>query len=467
MSSSNPSNVEKAGDPCSLTTEQSFNVFHSSAVGDCIQFLAKKGDIGGEWQNASATRKADHFAVVFESDPATICQYFFEDEQHSLLSKNLWELGWYKLPESIMAVGSGSKESDITEIPRGEDPSKFTITEFKGKSFDGVLRVGGKAKFFETVVCSNGTFSPKDSVICNSKRGIFFFAVQPEDGSEAQAVVFTFEPDIPAFVQLSNVVKQSAEVNDQPDQESFNIMKTTVREYIRKQIKSPNVGKSSEQAKPSAKAVVQEVLEVEGEVSSDDHDDFEDFDNSTTPKDKRHSTRSLRKSQPTKKFSPQQQLNSKRKRTEGGAYTSRKKTARGKLNLNKELKGKQSNPPGAPEQVSTKRSVVPTPVQNLGSASIQQHCQGITNTIDNVVNAIGVMQKDIQDLKRASDAEQLQPIMHPPVVSSLPLQSGMQIGLPPLPMQQPGTVSGGSEVLQAVKFMAAMMYMNSVNNFFR
>ena len=92
--------------------------------------------------------------------------------------------------------------------------------------------------------------------------------------------------------------------------------------------------------------------------------------------------------------------------------------------------------------------------------------------MDTVLNAIGGMQAQIDALKRTAskssmnmenNAENVLPL-HP-----LPIP-GMLSALQPVPAAIGPSLRGrseGSEVLQAVKMMAAITYMQSVQSFFR
>ena len=65
--------------------------------GMTIKFAAKTASLDEDWKVAFATKKGDHFEVFFEENTEEKHIFKFEDETKSLLSANLWEMGWYSL----------------------------------------------------------------------------------------------------------------------------------------------------------------------------------------------------------------------------------------------------------------------------------------------------------------------------------------------------------------------------------
>ena len=202
----NAQNIENGKEQCSVKASKHIERFQIAAEGETIPFAAKMGDLGGDWLPATATKKSDHFEVVFDKSPSEVVQYFFEDEQKSLLSENLWEIGWYKLlkledrststdePSANEVIGSDLGNSPIDEA------SVSIVHNFKGNCFEGELLSGEKCKFFESVERGDGTkslcFAAKDAVVSDSKNALFFLLCSP---FMDQNLVPLFSPSIRIF----------------------------------------------------------------------------------------------------------------------------------------------------------------------------------------------------------------------------------------------------------------------------
>ena len=107
-------------------------------------FAAVLSDLGRsrDWLPATAPKKADHFKVIFDNSPSEVIQYFFEDERKSLLSENLWEIGWYKLlgdPSPLTDAVTASRANEVRGFGLGKSPAnKVTVSiidSFKGNCF--------------------------------------------------------------------------------------------------------------------------------------------------------------------------------------------------------------------------------------------------------------------------------------------------------------------------------------------
>ena len=241
MSSFQAQTLDNERQQCTSLSKNCVDVFRNAEEGERItmSFVAKTDDIyRGEWHKATASKKEDHFEVIFDENPSIILQYYNSDEQKSLVSENLWAIGWYMLPDQADAL-SRQKDNGQGSVAV-EDINHINRNNFEGKYFEGELRSGMKCKFFESVTCTRGktvfTFNTVDSVLHKSEIGVFFFAVEFYDGSEAEAVVFFQERNLPSFVPLLQLVKQELSENAKVDNEEFHHMKETVREFIKQHL---------------------------------------------------------------------------------------------------------------------------------------------------------------------------------------------------------------------------------------
>ena len=82
----------------------------------------KCGDLTSAWENATAVKKDGFFECINDENPSKSASLPFDDEKTSLLSTNLWEMGWYSLnpsqeatfePVSIEYAFEGQRSYDI------------------------------------------------------------------------------------------------------------------------------------------------------------------------------------------------------------------------------------------------------------------------------------------------------------------------------------------------------------------
>ena len=179
--------------------ENCVDVFRNAEEGERItmSFVAKTDDIyRGEWHKATASKKEDHFEVIFDENPSIILQYYNSDEQKSLVSENLWAIGWYMLPDQADAL-SRQKDNGQGSVAV-EDINHINRNNFEGKYFEGELRSGMKCKFFESVTCTRGktvfTFNTVDSVLHKSEISFlllsFMMHLRPKQLCSSKNVIF-------------------------------------------------------------------------------------------------------------------------------------------------------------------------------------------------------------------------------------------------------------------------------------
>jgi DNA mismatch repair ATPase MutL len=239
----------------------------------------------------------------------------------------------------------------------------------------------------------------------------FFFAVQPVDDSVTQAVVFLHNPDLPRFVELSELTWQLQDELPEEDPASFLLMKAAVNQFLQSQMKTELPQQTPE------KAVAEK----------------------SPPKKKRQPKANI-------KFSPTQKLSNKRKRTEGGYITKKNKPRR---------KPKAPTPEPEPEPpMATNQRKIKAPKQKPEKPEKDD----IHAKLDSIVTAIGGMQQQINALKSEA-AENT-------AVSQFASGGGVPFVLP-TPPAQPQPQGQSSEVLQAMKMMTGVMFMSTVRDFFR
>ena len=90
-----PWKMQKYIGQCSLNVMKNIEYFQIVVGGEKILFAAEMGDFGGRLVAGHCNQeRGPCFEVIFDNSTSEFIQYFFEDEKTSLLSDNLWEIGW-------------------------------------------------------------------------------------------------------------------------------------------------------------------------------------------------------------------------------------------------------------------------------------------------------------------------------------------------------------------------------------
>ena len=137
-----------------------------------FRFAAKKPDLMGNWFSATATKHADFFEVIYDDSTLEVPKVPF-DERESLLSENLWELGWFGVPQQ----GGSSTVKSVHAI----------TYSYEGHSVNASIQ-GAQVTLYQTVKIFQGvqqaTFSTKDVALttssapdCKKHVVIFYHAV--------------------------------------------------------------------------------------------------------------------------------------------------------------------------------------------------------------------------------------------------------------------------------------------------
>ena len=121
------------------SSDEAVAIFAEAQEGSTISFRAKSANLADDWNLAFATKRAGHFEVFFDKDPENKLIFNNDDESKSLLSANLWEIGWYSLVEehqnltSLERIDISNEEKHVTDTEMEE----FSLLqEFKGRSFE-------------------------------------------------------------------------------------------------------------------------------------------------------------------------------------------------------------------------------------------------------------------------------------------------------------------------------------------
>ena len=102
------------------SSDQAVSIFADAPEGRTITFCAKSANLTDNWNVAFATKKVDHFEVFFEKDPENKLIFNNDDESKSLLTSNLWEIGWYSLVEENQHLPCSFKPMEVNRTSTAE-----------------------------------------------------------------------------------------------------------------------------------------------------------------------------------------------------------------------------------------------------------------------------------------------------------------------------------------------------------
>ena len=82
-----------------LASDQAVSIFADTPEVRAITFCVKRANLTDNRNVAFVTKKVDRYKVFYEKDPENKLIFNNDGESKSLLTSNLWEIGWYSLVE--------------------------------------------------------------------------------------------------------------------------------------------------------------------------------------------------------------------------------------------------------------------------------------------------------------------------------------------------------------------------------
>jgi hypothetical protein len=186
-----------------------------------VKIRMKCGDLTSAWKNATAVKKDGFFQCIMDENGCEPASLPFDDEKTSLLSVNLWEMGWFSL----------SPGQEVIFQP----PS--IAFDFNGKrSYDIVYESQSYTLFPSctvTVAALVSTFNPKAKVCIDLESGFVYFmaAKSNEPHLHHMAVVYNCIKSCPEFIALKRVTLD-AEAEKSLDLD-LNAVALCVKSFIR------------------------------------------------------------------------------------------------------------------------------------------------------------------------------------------------------------------------------------------
>ena len=323
---------------------------------------------------------------------------------------------------SLEPIDISNKEKHVTDTEMEE----FSLLqEFKGRSFECA-----KGTLFESIVFSRAsgevTLCTNDKVLFNSQPYVFFFALRTEDVENSLAVVCSSTDDTPALVPLRQVVLNEQE--DEIEDEKFLVMKQVVNKFLKARL----FHSEGNEADLSLITNVNEDEENRGgnsrEINKCGGDHQKDLG--------KRKTRGI--SKPKERFSPdlksQKRICDETLRSKTRAKKQRQKKQNSKNVAETPSCKKALHPEVDPSPHSAKKST-----KHKTSTKVKQEGGNLEAKLDCVLNALGGMQAQIDELKANSDnsiSNQSAGIS----MSQNPLQM-----IPGLPSLAHGSVAGGAQ----------------------
>ena len=194
MSLTRGSSIQSASLPPSSSVESIAAFLQTLPVGDVFVYQCKLHNLQDEWINCKSLKFEDHFLTYTESDDTLPSKVLFDDEEKSILSSNLWEIGWFRLIPTAVEASSSNLE---IKLPSFEFlGGKLNLT-LKGVNFD----------IFLHVKINDITISQRFIVAWDDQLGIFFFGAEAigKCPSEHLGIVFNFSKNGTELVPLAKL----------------------------------------------------------------------------------------------------------------------------------------------------------------------------------------------------------------------------------------------------------------------
>ena len=187
-----------------------------------VKIRMKCGDLTSAWKNATAVKRDGFFECIIDEDPSEPGALPFDDERTSLLSVDLWEIGWYSL--------------DPSEEANFRAPS--IEYAFEGEKTYDILYEGQLYTLYPsctmTVASVVSTFHPRAKVLCDKDSGFLYFmaAKTKESDLPHKAVVYNCAKSCPEFVSLEQLTLET-EPDTLPHDLDFKTITLSVKSFVR------------------------------------------------------------------------------------------------------------------------------------------------------------------------------------------------------------------------------------------
>ena len=202
---------------CVSSPDSIVSVLKDLEEGESVIILVKRGSLQSEWNNAIATKGPKDFIIKYDdiSLDDEVCP--FDDESRSLLSENLWQIGWFQFRgrQDKIQRNTTTVPDEMTDIK--EVDSNFV---FGGVKFPNLVFINGAGfnLWNSVTVTTKGeernTIAAKTNISVHGKGpSLFFFAAESTEISNSghKAIIFDSTLSQPAVVELLDVIPVAGE----------------------------------------------------------------------------------------------------------------------------------------------------------------------------------------------------------------------------------------------------------------
>ena len=192
MEPATPNSVQNASDTVSSNIKTVISLLEALPVGESFTYQCKKQKLDDEWSDCKAVKQDDHFVVIFGPEFEDTRIIPFEDEECSLLSSNLWEIGWYR-------------QMPVVQF-HSDERLKLPGYCFGGKTLSMLLN-DVDFNIYQEVHFDGFVFKQPATVSWDGQFGIFYFAAEAvgQCSSNTLAIVFNCTKNAAEMVPLDKI----------------------------------------------------------------------------------------------------------------------------------------------------------------------------------------------------------------------------------------------------------------------
>ena len=192
MEPATPNSVQNDLNTVSSNIKMVISQLEALAVGETFVYQCKKQKLDDEWSDCKAVKQDGHFVVSVGPEFEDTLRLPFEDEECSLLSANLWEIGWFRQMPPIQH--------------HSDERLKLPDYCFGGNKLSMLLN-GVDFNIYQEVHFDGFVFKQPATVTWEGQYGIFYFAAEAvgKCPSNHIAIVFNCSNNAAEMVPLDQI----------------------------------------------------------------------------------------------------------------------------------------------------------------------------------------------------------------------------------------------------------------------
>ena len=187
-------------------------------VGETFHFQCKQKNLDEQWTNTKAVKGESFFEIVSDVEGSLPHKVPFDDEAQSILSLNLWEIGWFR----VLPSTASDTTPVIVDIPAISFGGKHLRMDLNGANYD----------VYQQVTVGEIFFNHSSFVEWDDQLGIFFFGAEPigETHEGSVAIVYNCTKHTPELIDSRKLKLVSSECGQDIDVAKC---KQLVREHMK------------------------------------------------------------------------------------------------------------------------------------------------------------------------------------------------------------------------------------------